>query len=827
MPGDAEPRAVAPRHWRHAGRDVPLARFIPWSSQVNDTDVVTRGGDFLRIWRLGGLAFECADRARVAEAHEALANLLRNLTGGEFAIWSHVVRRQIADALSAPVEAGFAATLDSAYRARQSSHSLMATELYLTLVFRRYTSASARLFARRLRTGDQVVRDQANAVRMLDEQGAMLERTLREFEPQRLGVVVRAGRRYSEPLEFLRYLVTGRWAAVPVLTGALFRHLAGVRMFFGGQNLELRDAQGSRFAAVVDIADYPKRVEPGTLDALLYEDASFIQTQSFAPLSRRSAMAALETQKRQLLASDDAVFSQVEEMDEAIDGVGAGDYTMGEYYYSLVVFGGSLKEAAQRAARAAGSLSETAAIQMSPVDLVADAAYFAQWPGNFPWRARQATISSRAFAALACQHNFAGGKRDGNPWGEAVSLLRTPSGQPYYFNFHASPDQEESLDQKHPGNTLILGVTGAGKTTLELFLLTQAQKFSPRPRIVLFDFDRGAEIFVRALRGRYFTLRLGEPTGLNPFEREATDGRRQAWEALVRKCVESPALPLLPRDEQAIHEAVRAVALLPAKLRRMSTLRQNLPRDGANSLYDRLGRWCQGGALGWVFDEAPDRLGDLAAAPIIGVDYTQFLGVPEVRTPVMMVLLGVLAELMDGSRFIYAISEFWKALDDEVFSAFARQEQKTIRKKNGLGIFDTQSPSDVLGSSIGRTIVEQSVTKICLPNPDAVASEYIEGFGFTPGEYEIVKSLGSRGSRQFLVKQGHHSAIAELDLSGMDDALLVLSGSSDNVVLLDEIRAQLSNHYGDDQGDDPDVWLPLLTQAVRARRTRRTGAGAR
>ena len=45
---------------------------------------------------------------------------------------------------------------------------------------------------------------------------------------------------------------------------------------------------------------------------------------------------------------------------------------------------------------------------------------------------------------------------------------------------------------------------------------------------------------------------------------------------------------------------------------------------------------------------------------------------------------------------------------------------------DGLGIFDTQSPSDVLRHPIGRTMVEQSVTKIFLANPEAVREEYVE-----------------------------------------------------------------------------------------------------
>jgi type IV secretion system protein VirB4 len=62
-----------------------------------------------------------------------------------------------------------------------------------------------------------------------------------------------------------------------------------------------------------------------------------------------------------------------------------------------------------------------------------------------------------------------------------------------------------------------------------------------------------------------------------------------------------------------------------------------------------------------------------------------------------------------------------------------------------------------------------------------------------------------------MVKQGDTSAVCELDLTGLEDAVTVLSGTTDNVALLDRIR--------DDHGDDPEVWLPLLLNAVHLRKT--------
>ncbi len=808
----------SPRYWRQARAENPLARFVPFSSLVSPHDVLTRGGDYLRVWRLDGVPFECADEHLIAERHEALCSLLRNLAGGQWAVWTHRLHRVVSDELEHPSDLGFARDLSLAYQAKLDRHRMMSNELYLTLVYRPNVSRVSRALQSTQRSHDAIAAAQADAQRVMEERSALVSRVLRGFGPELLGTRQARGRPYSEVGEFLGYLVNGHWGAVPAAPGPLYRTLPMSRLSFGGDKLELRQGDACRYAALVDIKEYADAVQPGILNALLYEASEFIETQSFSILPRRESMRALELQRDQLIASDDVVASQVAEMDVALNELGDGQFCMGQYHYSLVVFGEDVADAGRRAAQAIGAVGEASSLQMSPVDLVADAAWFAQMPGNWQWRPRDAKLSSRAFAALAACHNFARGKRDGNPWGEALAQMRTPSGQPFYLNLHVSPEGEDSADKKLPGNTLIIGSTGVGKTTLEMFLLTLTRKWNPAPRLVLFDLDRGCEIAIRALGGRYFALESGRPTGCNPLQREPTPARVQFWEQLVRTCIETPALPLMPSDERAIADAVRAVAMMPPALRRFSTVRQNLPKTGENSLFERLGRWCEGGALGWVFDMADDRLVELSGTSVIGFDTTEFLDLPEVRTPVMMYLLQVMEELVNGQRLIYVISEFWKALDHPIFSDFAKQKQKTIRKQNGLGIFDTQSPSDVLRHPIGRTMIEQSVTKIFLANPEAVREEYVEGFGLSEAEYDVVRSLGAQGGRRFLVKQGHASAICELDLSGLDDFITVLSATTDNVALLEGIRER--------HGDDPFQWLPVLLSEVQDRRSKNSRRAA-
>jgi type IV secretion system protein VirB4 len=115
-------------------------------------------------------------------------------------------------------------------------------------------------------------------------------------------------------------------------------------------------------------------------------------------------------------------------------------------------------------------------------------------------------------------------------------------------------------------------------------------------------------------------------------------------------------------------------------------------------------------------------------------------------------------------------------------------------------------------------MIEQSVTKIFLANPEAVREEYVDGFGLSRAEFDIVRNLSAHGGRRFLVKQPHGSAICELDLAGLDGFISVLSATTDNVAVLDAVRER--------HGNDPFQWLPEFLRAVHDRSSRNSRRAA-
>ena len=779
---------------RLANQEDVLSRHIPMSARITSTVVSARTGDYMSTWQIDGLAF---DGLSIAEAYgkmEAFNVLVRSLSNGKFAFWVHRLRRFTGARLTAPEET-FAQHVVEKYYEQLNDEGLMATEIYLTILYRPFPQKAGRLSARAAHTVDEMRHEELEILERMGDLQKQVTTSLGSYGPNLLTDYESEGITYSRQQEFYGYLINGAWRPVPVKDVPLHQYLSLSRVLFGNEIVETRGLAGTHYSTFIDIKDYAEYSEPGILNTMIALPFEYIETQSFSPKHTMDALAALRIQRRRLASADDGAVSQIVELDAAIDGVISGSFAFGEYHYVMQIIGDTVKDVKDCRAIALERMQSIGFLGV-PVDLVVDQAYLSQLPGNWRARPRSAHLSSRNFAGLCSLHNFQPGKPAGNPWGEAVTIFRTPAAQPYYFNFHATPLHEDSTGQSALGNCQIIGQSGSGKTVLALYLLLNLRKYGTQ--VVYFDKDRGAEIAIRASGGKYLSLRTGEPTQFNPFKMEPTDGNLLFWYDLVRFCTYRAEMPHSPREEAEINHAVRAVARLPRELRGFEAVIQNLPNVDQNSVAERLKRWTASGSLGWALDCADDAL-EFDDGGIFGFDYTDLLDDPATCPAIMIYLMYRVEAMIDGRRFAFFMDEYWKALSVSYFEDFAKNKQKTIRKQNGFGVYMTQSPSDTLRSPIARALIEQTATFIFLPNPTADEGDYIEGFKLTQTEFELLKGLGE-GSRQFLIKQGDAVSLASFNLSGFDEELKVLSGTTANVQKLDGLRSIY--------GDDPADWMP-------------------
>ncbi len=801
---------AAPDSTTILSREKAIESRIPYAAQLDKWTVSTLGGDLIQVLKVEGIAHESADPDDLDAWHNGLNTLLCNIASPQLAIWSHIIRREEREYPKGTPLGNFARALNDKYRAHVTSGRMMVNELYISLVYRPNAGVAGKIGSLFQKKSTEGIREaQLEALTALGDITERVRRGLHRYQARCLATYEHNGMLYSETQEFLSFLVNGEARPVPVCRSPINAVLGVVRPFFSTEAFELRGPARSQVGAILTLKEYMPETAPGLFNTLLTIPYAFILSQSFTFMSKGVAQGLLTRTIAKMVNAGDLAESQIEDLHLALDDLISGRFVMGEHYLGLTLLAQDVKQLNKAVADCYDLLTPSGGIAVRE-DAAMEAAYWSMLPGVFSLRPRPAPITSRNFCGFSPLHNYPTGRRNGNQWGPAVTLLKTTSGSPYYFNFHLPLDGRRSADpddatrdssQKVLGNTMIIGPSGSGKTALQAFLIAQAEKY--QPTTVFFDKDRGAEILIRALNGTYLPLKNGIPTGFNPFSLPPTEQNLLFVAGLIKKLalLSNPGKPLTVREAAEVESAVKGVYGLPEHMRRIGQLQSFLDGTDPEGLGARLKKWTRGHALGWVFDNDTDDL-DFTQGRIFGFDLTDFLDNPETRTPIVMYVFYRMEQLIDGRRFCCYIDEFWKALSDEAFEDFAQNKNKTIRKQNGLMVYGSQSPQDALSSPISHTLLEQCATLILMPNPKARESDYIEGLHLSQAEFELIKEGMGEGSRRFLVKQGQQSVVCELDLKGFDKELAVLSGTTDKVELLSRIIAEV--------GDDPDVWLPIF-----------------
>jgi type IV secretion system protein VirB4 len=776
-----------------AVREQPSGKHLPYARHVDDQTIETRDGLLIQVIQVRGLLFETADTDEISYRKRLRDAALQAIGSSRYAVYHHIIRREAEVALDADYRDGFTQKLDAAWRARLSARKLYVNDLFLTLVRRPLQGKVGGLDRLRKRFGKVVEQLDASRyeLQQLNQTRDALIASLGSYDPRVLTVYSTKQGHCSEVLEFLSYLFNGEMRPVLLPMQDVGDYLPYRRISFGQDAIELGRAGVSprQFLGLVSVKDYPGQTAPGMLDELLRLPFELTISQSFGFVERQAALSRMNLALRRMRSAEDEALSLRAELTDAKDDVAAGRASFGEHHMTIAVRGNSPEVVDEGVAEVQSALADLGIMSVRE-DIALEPAFWAQFPGNFKYIARRGLVSTNNFAGFASCHNFALGRASGNHWGDAVTLLETTAAGPYFFNFH----------QNDLGNFTVIGPSGSGKTVVLNFLLAQARKF--HPRIIFFDKDRGAEPFIRAIGGRYDVLRPGIPSGLNPLQLPDTPSNRQFvidWLQVLAGGAESDELVQIKDAVDANFEQPRQ----HQRLRHIVELFRGGQRPHGNDLWSRLRPWWGEGERAWLFDSEHD-LTDLTAESV-GFDMTQILDDPVARTPAMMYLFHRVEERLDGSPTIIVVDEGWKALDDDVFVRRIKDWEKTIRKRNGVVGFATQSAQDALESRIASAIIEQAATQIFMSNAKARRSEYVDGFGLTEHELELVRTIPD-SAHCFLIKHGNDSVVARLNLTGEKDLLTILSGRERTVRLLDQIRLET--------GDDPTDWLPRLLEVA-------------
>ena len=781
----------------YSKRELSVAEFIPYSYHYDKETIVTKNEELLQVIHLEGWSFETADDVDVDMKKAVRNSLFKSLADGKYAIWFHTVRRKRSVFPEGRFSNEFAKNLNDKWHRKHDKSESFKNDLYITIVRRDDTVGAAKIthYMEQITSKvdkNQHVESMQDAHKELKEISYRLLASLRDYNPRLLSCYETEHGMISEPLEFLAMIVNGGvHQRVLVPSGDISHYLTTNRMYFGTRAIEMRGPTDHRFAAMISIKEYCPATAAGLFDAFLQLPFELVIAQSFTFTNRQTAINKMQIQQRRMMASEDVAVTQVEEINEALDLAMSGHVAFGQHHCTVMTTAPNLSLLEDSISAATAEMVNVG-ISAIREKMVLEQCYWAQLPANFDYIGRKSTINTMNLSGLASLHNYPTGKIKGNHWGNAVTVFDTTSGTPFFFNFHS----------RDVGHTTIIGPTGAGKTVLMNFLCAQSQKFNCR--LFMFDKDRGAEIFVRAIGGSYSVIQPSERCGFNPLMLADTSENRNFISDWLSTLISPESGELAPEEQAMVQEAVAGNFKIAKKDRMLRNIAAFFGVDKPGSPASRLKAWYGEGRYAKVFDNPYDAV-DFTTHSTFGFEMGEVLADKNTLGPVLMYLFHKVNLSLDGTPTMIVLDEAWALIDNKIFASKIKDWLKTLRKLNAMVIFATQSVEDAANSEISDTLIQQTATQIFLPNPKATEA-YKKSFMLSDREFNLLKSTDP-GSRFFLLKQGKDVVIARIDLSGMEEEINVLSARADTVRVLDEVRREV--------GDVPEDWLPAFQERLR------------
>lgn len=637
----------------------------------------------------------------------------------------------------------------------------------------------------------------------------------------------------NEPAEFLYWLINHEHIKISGMLDAEIKDIIANSEWYFGYDIGLirnkRNKKNKYFKSFL-IRSFKKRAKYGALDFLLNFPSEFVFTQSFQFGTLVKNIKAVEDQINKQASSDGIIGDEINVGMKVVNQLQNGDILLGNYHSVITLYEEDEKILDDKISKLEGEFAARGYLLL-PCSLELDEAFVSNLPDSkfHPLKSIRSTTTLAQHFSL---HNTSIGKRQGNPLGDgsAVMPLVTVSDSPYFLNTTETHIDKNNIGDMEAGHALLLGATGTGKTVLQTVINMYMSRFDTM--MFNIDFNQSMRLPMMMMGGQYFVLSEGVHTGINPFQLDidsfstvngVVDEKLKAEiEALVvnfcYQWVETAGLNangvLDAGDSKLIQDAVDAVFMVPISARRFAYVIQMIPRS---PLRERLEQWCGNGRQAWATDSPVNKFNPIDMDKI-AFDTTVILSSKKGKDkdhPACEMILSALffyKDLMQknpnkiGKPMVFTVEEFWKPLSKPLTGQQIFESLKAGRLKGERCMLISQSPADAIKSDYFEALIEQTPTKILLPNPDGNWQDY-EKVGITYKEFLALKEL-TKPSRCFLIKQSISSVFCRLDLSGFDDYMPILSSSSAGVQTAERIIRDIGSN-------NPNDWIDLLISELK------------
>jgi len=473
----------------------------------------------------------------------------------------------------------------------------------------------------------------------------------------------------------------------------------------------------------------------------------------------------LKTNPRDVLV-DESKQADIENLGDCLRALGDGQ-SLGEFSLSIVINGRDRHEVNRLVGEFAGVFTNAdGSLYVETYNQLN--AFFATVPGNYVMNLRRLLLLNTNYADLSFLFTILPGEtRNQHLGAEYLAVMETDNSTPYYLNLHNG----------EVAHTLILGMTGSGKSYLCNFLLQNAQKY--QPLTFIFDIGGSFKSLTTIFGGSYLNVgRESRDFTINPFSLARTEENMQFLFCFFRTLIEgNDARHRLDyREERKLWDGIERVYVLEPEQRTISNFSKIL-----GELKDRLHRWTRQGQYGFLFDNAEDTL---SFSRFQTFNFAGWGDAPQVLEPLLFYVLHRASnEITDPAKLgtfkAFLIDEAWLFIRNETIRNYVVQAQKTWRKHNAAMILATQSLKELEESGMLHIVSESCPTKIFLANPEMDRELYREAFHLNDTELELIAGLIPPG--QMLIRKAQGSKKVQLNVDSVSH-WMATNNARDNLI---------------------------------------------
>ncbi len=506
---------------------------------------------------------------------------------------------------------------------------------------------------------------------------------------------------------------------------------------------------GEHYVRILTMKEAIAETRPMVLGQLLKIPASFHIVTEWTPVSTSRARKEVKSKRQHFNAAkkglvatmredttrerdeliDESKQADVQSLGDCMRALGEGA-TSGGMSFTVVLYGRELETINRVVGDFAGIFSAADGVLFAETYNQLNA-FFATVPGNYVHNLRKLSLLNSNYADLSFLFTIHSGETTNAHLGtEYLAVLETDNETPYFLNLHNG----------EVAHTLILGMTGSGKSFLLCFLMMCLQKY--RPAVFMFDIGGSFQSLTEIFGGAY--LNVGQESRdftINPFSLPPTKENKEFLFSFLRVMIEGNDTrnPLDYSDKRKLWDAIERMDTVPAGRRTLTTLAGLI----GDSLKQRLHRWTREGQYGFLFDNAEDTL---SFSRFQTFNFAGWGDVPDVLEPLLFYILHrATNEIANPEKLAtfkaFLIDEAWSFLKNKVVREYVTEAQNTWRKHNAAMILATQSIKQLSESGMLTSISESCPTKIFLSNPEMDRKVYAEAFHLNDTELELIADL--------------------------------------------------------------------------------------